>query len=107
MGKSANDEIWDRRKRWMDSWRQSGKGGLAVSEKLMEVGKGGGESRADIAFRENIRRLVGNGNRTLFWKEVWLGERPLKDVFPRLYRVVREKDAVMSDRYRLEGNRAQ
>lgn len=46
------------------------------------------------AFSENIRRLVGNGNRTLFLEEVWLGDRPLKAVFLRLYRVASDKKVI-------------
>lgn len=33
---------------------------------------------------------------------MWLGERPLKEVFPRLYRVGCNKEALIGDHYRFE-----
>lgn len=35
---------------------------------------------------------------------LWLGERPLMEVFPRLYRINRNKKALVQDCYRDEGN---
>lgn len=32
-----------------------------------------------------IRKMVGNGDDTLFWHDVWVGDSPLKRVCPRLY----------------------
>lgn len=78
---------------------------LSNCEKLVEARKRGGSGGS--AFKENMRRLVGNVDPTPLWVDSWLGERSLKDVFPRLYRVARDKDAVVSERYRLEGGRAQ
>ncbi|XP_048493141.1 uncharacterized protein LOC104908756 [Beta vulgaris subsp. vulgaris] len=36
---------------------------------------------------QKIRKFVGKGTQTFFWKEVWIGELPLKDLFPRLHRL--------------------
>lgn len=42
-------------------------------------------------YKEKLRILVGKGNRTQFWKDLWIGDRPLKNRFPRLFRVARNK----------------
>ncbi|XP_038993275.1 uncharacterized protein LOC120116977 [Hibiscus syriacus] len=36
-------------------------------------------------IRNNLRLKAGNGHSVAFWNDVWLGEVPLKDLFPRLY----------------------
>lgn len=38
-------------------------------------------------MKTRIRESVGNGMDTLFWHDVWLGEAPLKSLFPRLYSI--------------------
>lgn len=42
---------------------------------------------------------MGKGNRTFFWEDIWLGDRPLRDWFPRLYRVAKNKKALVQDRF--------
>ena len=32
-----------------------------------------------------IIKKVGNGEETYFWDDVWLGESPLRQLYPRLY----------------------
>ena len=34
-----------------------------------------------------IRRKVGNGEDTLFWQDIWIGDKPLKNMFPRIFRL--------------------
>lgn len=36
-------------------------------------------------FEENLRRKVGDGTYTFFWKDLWLGELNLRDRFMRLF----------------------
>jgi len=36
-------------------------------------------------FDGNIRWNIGIGNKINFWDDLWLGEIPLKDKYPRLY----------------------
>ena len=43
-------------------------------------------------------RKVGNGQDTSFWHEVWVGDRSLKDRFPRVYALDREKSCCVADR---------
>jgi hypothetical protein len=33
-------------------------------------------------FNDTFRKKAGNGATTQFWRDVWVGSRPLKDVFP-------------------------
>jgi hypothetical protein len=37
-----------------------------------------------ISFRF-CRKVIGNGERTLFWEDTWLGQKPIRELFPRLY----------------------
>jgi len=39
---------------------------------------------------------VGNGSRVLLWHDVWCGERPLKDHFSDVFRMVCFKDATVN-----------
>lgn len=56
-----------------------------------------GRSEVGNQFREHLRLLVGKGNRTFFWEDVWLGDRPLKASFPRLYKASRCRLASVKD----------
>lgn len=42
---------------------------------------------------QGIRCKVGNGKKALFWHDTWIGDRPLKLLFPRLYSITTIKDA--------------
>ncbi|XP_071698998.1 uncharacterized protein [Rutidosis leptorrhynchoides] len=41
---------------------------------------------------------VGVGSDTRFWNDIWLGNIPLKDAFPRLFRLKSNKDVDVADR---------
>ena len=43
------------------------------------------ELRREEWFRDNVKCGVGNGERTLFWSNVWVGDVPLRVRFPRLF----------------------
>jgi len=47
-------------------------------------------------FKSLVLFKVGNGFRVLFWRDVWCGERPLKDHFPDLFRMIHFKDATVN-----------
>jgi hypothetical protein len=36
--------------------------------------------------------VVGNGLRTSFWEDSWLGEKPLPEEYPSLYKTVYHKN---------------
>jgi hypothetical protein len=33
----------------------------------------------------HIKKLYENGEHTLFWEDVWIGQKPIREIFPRLY----------------------
>lgn len=37
--------------------------------------------------QKNAERLLENGMTTLFWEDIWVGEKSLADKFPRLYSI--------------------
>ena len=40
---------------------------------------------------------LGDGRRISFWKDVWCGEEVLSLVFPSLYNLAVQKDAMVAD----------
>jgi len=49
------------------------------------------------SFCNHTRLMLGNGSRIRFWDDVWCGEVPLKEAFPVLYDIARDKDALVED----------
>ncbi|KAJ0842900.1 putative reverse transcriptase zinc-binding domain-containing protein [Helianthus annuus] len=49
-----------------------------------------------VNIQEKLKVKVGNGNKTRFWKDVWLEQQPLKDVYPELYRMAKDKDCTIA-----------
>jgi hypothetical protein len=45
------------------------------------------EDATSEALRKCSSSRVGNGNHVAFWNDAWLGDKPLKDQFPRLYKI--------------------
>jgi len=48
-------------------------------------------------FYKRIRWKLGNGGIIKFWKDCWMGDKPLKESFPRLYSISVSKDKVVSE----------
>ena len=48
-------------------------------------------------FSSRVRRRVGNGRNTCFWKDKWLGEEPLLTLFSRHYSLSTQKEAKVGD----------
>src|SRR4051812_17369206 len=46
--------------------------------RLMEVKK---------LYFQHVKKKTGDGNETRFWEDWWVGSRPLKDMYPRLYNI--------------------
>ena len=40
---------------------------------------------------------VGNGNKILFWEDVWIQDKPLYQIFPRPYACCRDKSILVGD----------
>jgi hypothetical protein len=41
--------------------------------------------------------VIGDGRKTRFWEDTWLGTCPLADQFPSLYNVARNMNATVAD----------
>jgi hypothetical protein len=48
-------------------------------------------------FSRNVVKIVGNGEQTSFWWDVWVGEIPLKDRFPRLFLISNQKSSTVAE----------
>nr|GEX72659.1 RNA-directed DNA polymerase, eukaryota [Tanacetum cinerariifolium] len=40
----------------------------------------------------------GDGNNTRFWSNIWKGDRPLKDVFPRVFKLELDKEILVAEK---------
>ena len=48
-------------------------------------------------FFLRTRICIGNGRRTRFWWDIWVGDSKLKDLFPLLFRIAAHNSAVVVD----------
>jgi hypothetical protein len=48
-------------------------------------------------FKEEVLRKVGNGGATSFWRDKWLGNTPLCNIFRRLFLILEQKEGVVRD----------
>jgi hypothetical protein len=39
---------------------------------------------------------INDGTSTRFWEDTWLGDKPLKDTYPSLYHIVRDRKVTIS-----------
>ncbi|KAJ9549250.1 hypothetical protein OSB04_021793 [Centaurea solstitialis] len=60
-------------------------GGCSVWKNIVRVG--GLLDGMGLEFSNSFRRIVGDGSETRFWKDRWLGDRPLEVDFPRISRL--------------------
>ncbi|KAL9671156.1 hypothetical protein QQ045_008722 [Rhodiola kirilowii] len=44
-----------------------------------------GHSEVGIAFREGLKLKLGRGMDILFWEDVWVGDKALKEQYPKLF----------------------
>ena len=49
----------------------------------------------DLFFQRGSM-IVGNGQNTRFWKDTWLGDKPLCDQYPSLYRIVNHDNVIVA-----------
>jgi hypothetical protein len=53
--------------------------------------------RVNEEFFSRDSFTVGDGKRTRFWEEVWLGDMPLAQQYPSLYSIVQRKQVFLAD----------
>lgn len=46
---------------------------------------------------------VGSGSKTKFWKDIWIEQSSLRDVFPDLFQICENPDANVSDCWTEQG----
>ncbi|XP_071714107.1 uncharacterized protein [Rutidosis leptorrhynchoides] len=51
-----------------------------------------------ITFRSSFYKTVRDGSSTSFWRDNWIGEGRLCNLFPRLFRLEKFKEALVKDR---------
>lgn len=49
-------------------------------------------------MKEELRKIVGNGENTKFWGDIWVGELPLRESFNKLYTLSEKKESQKSAR---------
>ncbi|XP_071738709.1 uncharacterized protein [Rutidosis leptorrhynchoides] len=54
---------------------------------------------------KSFSKAIGNGNNTKFWDEVWIKDKPLKEVFARLVRLESNANASVEDRLCYNGKK--
>ncbi|KAJ9551745.1 hypothetical protein OSB04_015790 [Centaurea solstitialis] len=69
-------------------WGSVWKGIIGVGACLDELG---------INFSGSFRKVVGDGGETRFWKDCWMGDRPLARDFPRLSRLASNVNLTISE----------
>ncbi|GKV32405.1 hypothetical protein SLEP1_g41015 [Rubroshorea leprosula] len=61
------------------------------------VGVGSGSERVGVMLGKGFKWEIGDGSRVAFWDDRWVGDRPLKDLFPRLYALSLTKGGLLKD----------
>ncbi|GJV20535.1 hypothetical protein Tco_1369555 [Tanacetum coccineum] len=51
-----------------------------------------------VDLLSHCHRSVGNGLCTKFWKDLWIGDTRLCDLFPRIYALENNKDAMVAEK---------
>jgi hypothetical protein len=55
-----------------------------------------GLMRVKSNFFKRGKFKIGDGSRTRFWEDVWLGDVPLAQQYPSLYNIVQRKNVLVS-----------
>ncbi|KAJ0441659.1 putative reverse transcriptase zinc-binding domain-containing protein [Helianthus annuus] len=61
--------------------------------------------RLNIQIQEKLKVEVGDGENTRFWKDSWLLDKPLKDLFPDLFRCAADKNIKVAACMHLVGSK--
>ncbi|XP_026441100.1 uncharacterized protein LOC113340095 [Papaver somniferum] len=74
------------------------------SKRTYRLGLWRGILNQSMLLRNGSKISVGRGNKTNFWNDVWCHEKTLKELFPRLWKVSRRKEASVKDMNNNSGN---
>ncbi|KAL8556294.1 hypothetical protein ACS0TY_003931 [Phlomoides rotata] len=76
-----------------------------LKEEIMEMmGEFHQHGNQGKGVRQDINRVVGNGKKTKFWSDTWVGEVPLNRKFSRLFRISCQKGENIFEMGRWEDN---
>ncbi|KAJ0455680.1 hypothetical protein HanIR_Chr15g0753911 [Helianthus annuus] len=50
-----------------------------------------------VGIRDKLKVKVGNGSKTRFWHDVWVDQSPLKDRFPAIFALAKNKSGWVAD----------
>ncbi|KAK1423019.1 hypothetical protein QVD17_18312 [Tagetes erecta] len=56
-----------------------------------------GISSTGISYSNLIKGVMGNGRQIRFWLDWWVDQKPLKDLFPNLYAIVKDKGCTIEN----------
>lgn len=56
-----------------------------------------------ISFNNLLERKIGAGDNTYFWKDHWIDNKALNDVFPKLYLIKTQKNCKIVERIHIHG----
>jgi len=82
--------------------KEGGRAGSASWRSICSLREGVGEGIANW-FNINTRRVVGDGRRTLFWHDIWVGEVPLKFKFLHIFDLSIHKECSVEKMRRMLG----
>nr|GEV32706.1 RNA-directed DNA polymerase, eukaryota [Tanacetum cinerariifolium] len=49
-------------------------------------------------FLSHCHKRIGDGNNTRLWSDIWKGDRPLKEVFPRVFTLELDKEILVAEK---------
>ncbi|GKU93253.1 hypothetical protein SLEP1_g6860 [Rubroshorea leprosula] len=61
------------------------------------MGLGRGSERLDAMLGKGFKWKVGNGSCVDFWHDKWVGDNPLRNLFPRLYALANSREGQLKD----------
>ncbi|MFS7958360.1 putative RNA-directed DNA polymerase [Helianthus anomalus] len=87
--------IHDTKRSWSSMPCNKNMGGVwkAIVNELDKTQVGG------VRFHQNLKGIAGNGQCIRFWSDPWACSQPLKDCFPSLFRLEKDKKCKVCDRY--------
>ncbi|KAL9691204.1 hypothetical protein QQ045_011623 [Rhodiola kirilowii] len=54
-----------------------------------------GKSEVALTFKKGVKLKLGNGKTISFWYDIWLGDKPVKDQYPKLFLLALDSQATV------------